>query len=72
MEKAKFKGSIRIPGDKSISHRALIFACFTKGTSIVDGLSPATDCESTANCLRQLGLTIVTPSFAHDLNSFLG
>ncbi len=58
MEKSKLIGSLQVPGDKSISHRALIFAAFSKGISYIEGLSPAQDCQSTANCLRQLGLEI--------------
>jgi 5-enolpyruvylshikimate-3-phosphate synthase len=58
MGKSKLIGTLQVPGDKSISHRALIFASFTKGISHIEGLSPAQDCQSTANCLRQLGLEI--------------
>jgi 3-phosphoshikimate 1-carboxyvinyltransferase len=58
MQKSKLVGSIEVPGDKSISHRVLIFASFCKGISKIEGLSPAQDCVSTANCLRSLGLKI--------------
>ena len=50
-----------MPGDKSISHRALIFAAFAKGTCRIEGLSPAADCVSTADCLTSLGLQIKRP-----------
>lgn len=50
------KGALQVPGDKSISHRALIFAALSKGTSKVYGLSPAFDCLSSADCLKMLGL----------------
>jgi 3-phosphoshikimate 1-carboxyvinyltransferase len=50
------KGTLQVPGDKSISHRALIFAALARGTCKVYGLSPAFDCLSSADCLKQLGL----------------
>ena len=50
------KGTLQVPGDKSISHRALIFASLSRGISKVYGLSPAFDCVSSADCLKQLGL----------------
>ncbi len=58
MTKTKLIGSLEVPGDKALSHRSLIFAAFSKGTSRVENLSPAGDCLSTVNCLRQLGLDI--------------
>jgi 3-phosphoshikimate 1-carboxyvinyltransferase len=53
-------GSFAVPGDKSISHRALIFSALCNGRVTITGLSPAEDCQSTAQCMRELGLT-VTP-----------
>lgn len=50
------RGELPIPGDKSISHRALIFAALTQGTCEVEDLSPAEDVRSTARCLEKLGL----------------
>lgn len=58
MNKSKLNGTIQVPGDKSISHRVLIFSSFCKGITEIEGLSPAQDCLSTANCLRELGLKI--------------
>jgi 3-phosphoshikimate 1-carboxyvinyltransferase len=55
---AKLSGQLQVPGDKSISHRALIFSALARGECIVTGLSPAADCASTAFCLRNVGLTI--------------
>lgn len=54
----KLCGELKVPGDKSISHRALIFAALSKGNNRVFGLSPAADCLSTAECLRRLGMVI--------------
>ena len=59
MIRAKLIGSLEVPGDKAISHRALIFASFCKGISTVSGMSPQ-DCQSTADCLSKLGLRIKT------------
>ena len=46
------------PGDKSISHRALIFACLAEGASRVRGLLESADVRATANACRQLGMGI--------------
>lgn len=52
-------GEARVPGDKSISHRALILGALARGETEVRGLSPAADVESTSRCLRALGVGIV-------------
>lgn len=51
-------GSIRVPGDKSLSHRALLFAALAKGTSHIGGMLTSLDARSSARVLRQLGATI--------------
>ena len=51
----KFRGSVRVPGDKSISHRALMLAALADGVSNIKGLSPGLDVASTAACMRALG-----------------
>ncbi|MCC6977625.1 MAG: 3-phosphoshikimate 1-carboxyvinyltransferase [Candidatus Melainabacteria bacterium] len=61
MHKA-LQGTIAVPGDKSITHRALIFACLTSGTTRIEGLSPAHDCLSTVGCLRSMGVDIDLPA----------
>jgi 3-phosphoshikimate 1-carboxyvinyltransferase len=50
------KGTLQVPGDKSISHRALIFAALSRGVCKVYGLSPAFDCVSSLDCLKQVGV----------------
>ena len=45
-----------VPGDKSISHRALILGALARGRSYVGNLSPAADVASTASCLRACGV----------------
>lgn len=49
---------VRVPGDKSITHRALILAALGQGTSILDGLLPAEDAQRTAAALRALGVNV--------------
>jgi 3-phosphoshikimate 1-carboxyvinyltransferase len=52
------EGSIKVPGDKSISHRALILGSIAHGDSEVHGLSSGADVQSTASCMRALGVEI--------------
>ena len=54
----KLEGAITLPGDKSISHRALILGAIASGNSHVRGLSTGADVQSTAACLRALGVEI--------------
>ena len=49
---------IRVPGDKSLSHRALLFSALAEGTSRVRGVLRSADVESTADVLRGLGVEI--------------
>lgn len=53
-----FKGELSLPGDKSITHRALIFNSIAKGRCKIENPSPAADCRSTLQCLIQLGARI--------------
>lgn len=52
------RGTIRVPGDKSLSHRALLFAAMAKGTSHVGGMLTSLDARSSARVLRQMGVVI--------------
>lgn len=52
------RGSIKVPGDKSISHRALILAAMCQGKSLVRGLSTGADVNSTRRCLADLAIEI--------------
>lgn len=58
MRTLRVGGSLRVPGDKSISHRALMFGALGDGESIVRGLLTSADVKSTAGMLRALGVTI--------------
>ena len=51
-------GRVKVPGDKSISHRSLLFGAIAEGRTTIDGLLPAEDPLSTAACLRAMGVTI--------------
>lgn len=51
-----FNAELSLPGDKSISHRALIMASLAKGTSRVTNFLPSQDCLSTMDCLMSLGV----------------
>lgn len=53
---ARLRGTIRVPGDKSISHRALILNAIADGPARVSGLSSGADVLSTLACLRALGV----------------
>lgn len=54
----RLRGSLRLPGDKSISHRAAIIAALAGGRSRIENFSTGEDCASTLACLRQLGVSI--------------
>ncbi len=49
------RGDLAVPGDKSISHRALLLAAVAEGTSEIDGFGPSKDTLSTAAAIRALG-----------------
>ena len=53
-----FKGEVTIPGDKSISHRAIMFGSLAEGTTIVENFLKGADCLSTIDCFRKLGVSI--------------
>jgi 3-phosphoshikimate 1-carboxyvinyltransferase len=55
-------GSVRIPGDKSISHRALMLSALADGTSRIRGFLEGEDTRATAAVLSQLGVKIETPA----------
>ncbi|HET7211118.1 MAG TPA: 3-phosphoshikimate 1-carboxyvinyltransferase [Methyloceanibacter sp.] len=55
---ARLSGRIRVPGDKSISHRALILGALATGTTRITGLLEAADIAATANALSALGAEV--------------
>src|SRR5215467_13254778 len=54
----KIQGRLRVPGDKSISHRYAVLAALAEGTTTLAGYSTGADCRSTLACLRGLGVDI--------------
>ncbi|MGE8204325.1 3-phosphoshikimate 1-carboxyvinyltransferase [Heyndrickxia sp. NPDC080065] len=56
--KSSLKGNISVPGDKSISHRAIMFGAIAKGTTTVRNFLNGADCRSTIDCFRKLGVKI--------------
>ena len=59
-------GSLRVPGDKSISHRSLILGAISDGESRIRGILPSADVHSTAGVLRALGARI--PELSADMS----
>ena len=58
---ASVGGTVRVPGDKSISHRAALFNALAEGEASITGFSSGADCASTLDCLRRLGVGIERP-----------
>lgn len=56
------QGSLAIPGDKSVSHRAVMFAALADGTSTIDGFLEGEDTRATARIFSQMGARMETPS----------
>ena len=54
----RLHGVVELPGDKSISHRALLLNAIANGDSRITGLSSANDVQSTVACLKKLGAKI--------------
>ncbi|MGO0061024.1 3-phosphoshikimate 1-carboxyvinyltransferase [Brevibacillus fluminis] len=52
------QGTVRVPGDKSISHRAVMFGALAEGTTTISGFLPGADCLSTISCFRRMGIHI--------------
>lgn len=52
------KGTIKVPGDKSISHRAVMFGSIADGNTTINGFLTGEDCLSTISCFKKLGVNI--------------
>ena len=52
------RGEIRVPGDKSISHRAVLLGALARGATPVEGFLRADDCLATVQCVRGLGIEV--------------
>ena len=51
-------GELTVPGDKSISHRAVMFGSLAKGTTKITHFLEGADCLSTISCFRKMGIDI--------------
>src|SRR6266700_1756153 len=51
------RGTIRLPGDKGISHRAALLGAIASGTTRINGFASSQDCQSTLSCLSLLGVS---------------
>ena len=58
----RVRGTLRVPGDKSISHRYALLAALARGRSSITNYAPGADCASTLECLRALGVHIERPA----------
>lgn len=55
----RLKGTLSIPGDKSVSHRSILFGAMAKGVTTVEGFLQSDDCLSTIDCVRKFGVDVV-------------
>lgn len=55
---ASLKGTVALPGDKSVAHRTALFAALADGPSTIRNYPASADPQSTLGCLRQLGVTV--------------
>ena len=56
--KTALKGEVTIPGDKSISHRPIMFGAIAEGTTEVTHFLEGADCLSTISCFQKMGIEI--------------
>lgn len=56
--KNNLQGTLTVPGDKSISHRAVMFGALAEGTTTIHGFLKGADCLSTIDCFRKMGIQI--------------
>lgn len=61
-----FRGVFRLPGDKSITHRAYLMGALAEGVTTVEGASNGQDCQSTRRCLAALGVRFEPDADAPD------
>lgn len=56
----RLKGEIKVPGDKSVSHRAVMLGSIAKGQTTIKDFLMGEDCLSTIRCFQQMGVSITT------------
>lgn len=59
------RGKVAVPGDKSISHRAVMLGAIAEGDTLIENFLPGEDCLSTIDCMRKLGIEIEGPDNAN-------
>jgi 3-phosphoshikimate 1-carboxyvinyltransferase len=59
------RGSIRVPGDKSISHRSIMLGAIAEGDTVIDGFLEGEDALATLNAFRAMGVQIEGPEKGH-------
>ena len=52
------RGRLNVPGDKSISHRSIMFGALARGTTEISNFLKGADCLSTISCFRAMGVDI--------------
>ena len=57
-KQTNLRGTLTVPGDKSISHRAVMFGSLAKGTTCISHFLEGADCLSTIYCFRKMGISI--------------
>src|SRR6266478_3937399 len=57
----KIEAEMRVPGDKSMSHRAVLLAAMSNGTCVIRGFLPSQDCQCTVRAMQKLGISIEQP-----------
>ena len=57
-KQTNLKGTLTVPGDKSISHRAVMFGSLARGTTRISHFLEGADCLSTISCFRKMGIEI--------------
>lgn len=55
------RGTVAVPGDKSISHRAVMLGALADGETVIEHFLPGEDCLSTIDCFKKLGVEITGP-----------
>ena len=57
-KQTNLRGMLMVPGDKTISHRAVMFGSLAKGTTRISHFLEGADCLSTIACFRKMGIDI--------------
>jgi len=55
------RGCLTVPGDKSVSHRAIMLGALAEGDTVIENFLPGQDCLSTIECVRKLGVEVTGP-----------